>query len=264
MTPPLRPCWLPVPAVPAVRRSGRSRQSRRPRRSGRSRRSAAVRARGPGEGFDRGVLILWNTPAQSGAAPGPGAAGAGPAFRAMAAAHGWRVIECSPEPGPGVHPGIVLGRRGALIRTGSPPVDFVPDLVPAEVFDRFCRGFSAARRTPATPPPAIPQHCSLADVLPLAAQDISRRWSRSGAEAGLGAPVGAGSRGDRADRSEGRRSALPGRGDHGFREVGVLADSCRRPRGQPSAGPGQPALHRFQGRLRPWARSPGSRTASAC
>jgi len=150
---------------------------------------------GPGEGFDRGVLILWNTPAQSGAAPGPGAAGAGPAFRAMAAAHGWRVIECSPEPGPGVHPGIVLGRRGALIRTGSPPVDFVPDLVPAEVFDRFCRGFSAARRTPATPPPAIPHHCSLSDVLPLAAQDISRRWSRSGAEAGLGTPVGAAVRG---------------------------------------------------------------------
>ena len=176
---------------------GRSRQSRRSRRSRPSSGGPGGPGGppGPGEGFDRGVLILWNTPAQSGAAPGPGAAGAGPPFRAMAAAHGWRVIECSPEPGSGVHPGIVLGRRGALIRPGSPPVDFVPDLVPAEVFDRFCRGFSAARRTPATPPPAIPHHCSLSDVLPLAAQDISRRWSRSGAEAGLGTPVGAAVRG---------------------------------------------------------------------
>jgi S-DNA-T family DNA segregation ATPase FtsK/SpoIIIE len=150
---------------------------------------------GPGEGFNRGVLILWDTPAQAGAAPGPDAPGAGPAFRALAAAHGWRVIECSPEQGPGEHPGIVLGRRSSLVRTGSPPLDFVPDLVPAEVFDRFCRGFNAGRRTPATSPPAIPQHCSLADVLSLAAPDISRRWLLSGAEAGLGVPVGAGSRG---------------------------------------------------------------------
>ena len=167
MTPPPRPCWLPVPA-----RSGE-----------------------PGEGFDRGVLILWGTPGRQGPPPGRTAAGAGPAFRSLATAHGWRVIECSPEQGPAEHPGIVLGRRSTLITAGAPPMDFVPDLVPAVVFDRFCRGFNAARPTPAAPPPAIPRHCSLADVLPLAAPDISRRWSRTGAEAGLGAAVGAGSRG---------------------------------------------------------------------
>src|SRR4029078_13208989 len=86
-------------------------------------------------------------------------------------------------------------QSAARSRAGSPPVDFVPDLVPAEVFDRFCRGFSAARRTPPAPPPAIPRHCSLADVLPLDAAAISRRWSRSGAEAGLGTPVGVAARG---------------------------------------------------------------------
>ncbi|SDL89247.1 DNA segregation ATPase FtsK/SpoIIIE, S-DNA-T family [Arthrobacter sp. ov407] len=149
----------------------------------------------PGEGFDRGVLILWDTPGQSGAAPGPDTTGAGPTFRTLAAAHGWRVIECSPEQGPAEHPGIVLGRRGALVIAGAPPLDFVPDLVPAVVFDRFCRGFNATLHTPMAPPPAIPQHCSLADVLPLAAPDISRRWSRTGAEAGLGTAVGTGSLG---------------------------------------------------------------------
>ncbi|SDK77500.1 FtsK/SpoIIIE domain-containing protein [Arthrobacter sp. ok362] len=151
-------------------------------------------AAGPGDGFDRGVLIFWSTPGQSGAAPGPDIAGAGPAFRTLATAHGWRVIECSPEQGPAEHPGIVLGRRSTLIAGGAPPMDFVPDLVPAVVFDRFCRGFNATHAA-VTLPPAIPQHCSLADVLPLAAPDISRRWSRAGAEAGLGAPVGAGSLG---------------------------------------------------------------------
>ncbi len=150
---------------------------------------------GAGEGLDRGVLILWDTPGQSGAAPGPDTAGGGPAFRTLATAHGWRVIECSPEQGPADHPGIVLGRRGTLVTAGAPPMDFVPDLVPAAVFDRFCRGFSATLHTPMAPPPAIPQHCSLADVLPLTAPDISRRWSRTGPEAGLGTAVGTGSMG---------------------------------------------------------------------
>lgn len=150
---------------------------------------------GPGEGFDRGVLILWDTPGQSGASPGPDNADAGPAFRTLAAAHGWSVIECSPEQGPAEHPGIVLGRRSTLITAGAPPQDFVPDLVPAVVFDRFCRGINATRRTPKAPPPSIPRHCSLADVLPLAAPDISRRWSRTGAESGLGTAVGTGSQG---------------------------------------------------------------------
>ena len=149
----------------------------------------------PGEGFDRGVLILWDTPGHSVAAPGPDTAGAGAAFRTLATAHGWRVIECSPEQGPVEHPGIVLGRLGTLVTAGAPPKDFVPDLVPAGVFDRFCRGFNATLHTPKAPPPAIPQHCSLADVLPLAAPDISRRWSRTGAEAGLGTAVGTGSLG---------------------------------------------------------------------
>jgi S-DNA-T family DNA segregation ATPase FtsK/SpoIIIE len=150
---------------------------------------------GPREGFDCGVLILWSTPGQTGAVPGPDTASAGPAFRSLATAHGWRVIECTPEQGPAEYPRIVLGRRSTLIAAGAPPMDFVPDLVPAVVFDRFCRGFNAGRPIAATPPPAIPEHCSLADVLPLAAPGISRRWSRTGAEAGLGAPVGAGSLG---------------------------------------------------------------------
>ena len=162
--------------------------------------TTALLTAGPGAGFDRGILILWDTPEQPGAASsptsgGPEAAGAGPAFRSLAKAQGWRVIEWSPRQCPEEHTGIVLARRSSLVTAGKPPLDFVPDLVPPEVFDRFCRGFNAAARTPAAPLPDIPHHCSLADLLPLTAPEISRRWFRTRPTAGLGVPVGAGSSG---------------------------------------------------------------------
>ncbi|MGO4803631.1 FtsK/SpoIIIE domain-containing protein [Arthrobacter sp. 2MCAF15] len=147
---------------------------------------------GTGGGFDRGVLILWDSPGPPGTAASTRTAGEGPAFRSLATAHGWRVIECSAEQRPGRHPGIVLGRRSVLVTAGASPRVFIPDLVPAVVFDRFCRGFGATKRTTATPPPAVLDRRNLADVLPLGAREVSRRWSRSGPDAGLGAPVGAG------------------------------------------------------------------------
>ena len=112
-------------------------------------------------------------------------------------------------------------------------------------------GVQRQRATPAVPRPAIPRRCSLADVLPLGAPDISRRWSRSGPGRRTGCDGWGGQFGFRVSRSAGGRSTLPGRRDHGFRQIGVPADSCRRPRGQPSSGPRQPAFHRFQGRLGP-------------
>ena len=187
--------------------------------------TTALLTAGPGAGFDRGVLVLWDTPEQPEAsssleaggpdAGGPDEAGEGPAFRSLAMAKGWRVIECSPRRYPEEHTGIVLGQRSSLVTARNPPLDFIPDLVPPEVFDRFCRGFNAAARTPAAPLPAIPHYCSLADLLPLTAPEISRRWSRtgpmagpttgpasgpttgpaSGSASGLGVPVGAGSSG---------------------------------------------------------------------
>ena len=160
-----------------------------------------------------------------------------------------------PEPRPSrteARPGIVLGRRAALLRTGAPPLEFVPDLVPPAVFDRFCRGFNGSGRTPAVPRPAILRRCSLADVLPLGAPGTSPGAGPGpGPAAGLGYGGWGGQFGSSVSRSAGGRSALPGRRDHGFRVIGVPADSCRRPRGQPSSRPRQPAFHRFQGRLGP-------------
>jgi S-DNA-T family DNA segregation ATPase FtsK/SpoIIIE len=169
--------------------------------------TAALLAAGPGEGFDHGVLILWDRPGHAPAASTTEAAGAGHVLRNLAVANGWRVMECSPKPCPEEHAGIVLGRRSSLLTAGAPPVDFVADLVPPDVFDRFCRRFTAAAHHTKVLPPAVPHHCGLADVLPLAEPDISRRWSRTGLTGtgftgtgftgtrlteGLAVPVGAG------------------------------------------------------------------------
>ncbi|AXJ11981.1 hypothetical protein CFN17_18955 [Arthrobacter sp. PM3] len=156
--------------------------------------TTALLAAGPAGGYGRGVLILRDTPDRAGAAAGADG-GAGATIRSVATAHGWRVIDCSPGQFPGKSPGIVLGRRSTLTTSAGPPIEFVPDLVPPEVFDRFCRGFKAAGRTRPVALPPVPQGCTLAEVLPLAAADIASRWSRASAAAALTVPVGAGSAG---------------------------------------------------------------------
>jgi S-DNA-T family DNA segregation ATPase FtsK/SpoIIIE len=160
--------------------------------SGNGAATAARLTAGPGPGYDYGLLIILHgtDPPPAGPAPGPDAGTAG--LPALAAGHGWRVIDCSPEAGPAVGPIIVLGERTALLSAGSEEIGFVPDLVPLPAFDRYCRRFGAAGRAGKAPPAAIPGACTLAEVLPLTAAEISRRWSRSRRSPGLAVPVGTG------------------------------------------------------------------------
>jgi S-DNA-T family DNA segregation ATPase FtsK/SpoIIIE len=150
---------------------------------------------GPGEGFDRGLLIILDG---AGATPAAGTATAREsALRASATNHGWQVIDCAAGTySAGTHPvpnaSIVLDGRTARLCTGRGETTFVPDLVPALAFDRYCRRLGSAARDVTAPPPAIPGVCALGEVLPLSAAGISRRWANARRTPGLPVPVGTG------------------------------------------------------------------------
>ncbi|WP_427006797.1 FtsK/SpoIIIE domain-containing protein [Pseudarthrobacter sp. H2] len=155
---------------------------------------AACLNAGPGEGYDRGLLIILDG---AGAMPATGSAAARASLRASAASHGWQVIDCSAGARPaGTHPvpdaSIVLDGRTARLSTGRDESSFVPDLVPPLVFDRCCRRLGSAGRAVDAPPPAIPGACALGEVLPLSAAGISRRWANARRTPGLPVPVGTG------------------------------------------------------------------------
>jgi S-DNA-T family DNA segregation ATPase FtsK/SpoIIIE len=160
--------------------------------SGNEAATAARLTAGRGPGYDYGLLIILDSTDTARGRPAPEPAAGTARLPAVATGHGWRVIDCSPEAAPAVGPSIVLGERTAFLSAGSDEIAFVPDLVPLPVFDRYCRRFGAAGGAGKAPPAAIPGVCTLAEVLPLTAADISRRWSRVRAAPGLPVPVGTG------------------------------------------------------------------------
>ncbi|MCU1547518.1 MAG: hypothetical protein JWO29_469 [Arthrobacter sp.] len=160
--------------------------------SGNGAATAARLIAGPGAGYDYGLLIILDSTDALLGTPAPGAATGSALLPALATGHGWRVLDCSPEAGPAAYPGLVLGGRTALLTDGSEETDFVPDLVPLPIFDRYCRRLGAAGCASKASPAVIPSVCGLGDVLPLTAADISRRWSRVRPGPGLPVPVGTG------------------------------------------------------------------------
>src|SRR6478735_16189 len=154
---------------------------------------------GPGPGCDRGVLILLpgNVP---GAGPGSRAGGAD-ALVAEAQRLGWQVIVCSPAaaaaaPVPGQ--AIILAGGTGQLTHGSTGTCFVPDLVPERVFDRFCRQLGDVDR-PVAAASAIPESCSLDEVLAVSEAEVAGRWEADrqppGRSPGLPVPVGRGAKG---------------------------------------------------------------------
>ncbi len=109
----------------------------------------------------------------------------------------WRVIRCSVQ---SELPGVVIeispsGTTGYL-ETGGERRHFIPDLVPAEVFDRFCRRVrgTAFGEGPGMSNP-IPEECSLASLLPYGQRRVLRRWAEASKQDGLTAVLGNGHRG---------------------------------------------------------------------
>ncbi|CAN7418672.1 FtsK/SpoIIIE domain-containing protein [Arthrobacter sp. LjRoot78] len=135
---------------------------------------------------ERGVLILTgDSRGQSGSH----------GLAATAISRGWHVVDCTLDSGPeegGPESGAVveLGGATARLRIGGAARDFLPDLVPEGVFDRYCRNMAVRRERRPNSAPVVPQSCSLADVLPGAAADASARWVAGNSKPGLCVPIG--------------------------------------------------------------------------
>ncbi|WP_309073024.1 FtsK/SpoIIIE domain-containing protein [Paenarthrobacter sp.] len=109
----------------------------------------------------------------------------------------WRVIRCS---GQSELSGDVIeispsGTTGYL-ETDGERRHFIPDLVPAEVFDRFCRRVrvAAVDEGPGTSDP-VPEECSLVELLPHGQRRVLRRWAAASSQDGLTAVLGIGHNG---------------------------------------------------------------------
>lgn len=106
----------------------------------------------------------------------------------------WQVLHCHAK---------IAGSRGAItldpsgvaatFESGGERIDFIPDLVPAAVFDRFCR-IVAARLSTQEPsnPGALPDRSSLGALLPCGQRRIISRWRSASGKNGLTAVLGEG------------------------------------------------------------------------
>ncbi|HSN36279.1 MAG TPA: FtsK/SpoIIIE domain-containing protein [Arthrobacter sp.] len=136
---------------------------------------------GFGQDYERGVLIIVRARGTA-------------ALRAKAVSLGWQVLDCSGDPAPATGAAIVLTERSARLSSGSSSLEFIPDLVPAGIYDRSCRrqGTGAHGSVPGAGPP---EARFLGELLPLSAADIASRWAESASRPDLAVPVGIGNSG---------------------------------------------------------------------
>jgi S-DNA-T family DNA segregation ATPase FtsK/SpoIIIE len=143
--------------------------------------TAALLEGGPDRGCNRGLLmVIDNGDAPTGSAK----------LISTAIGHGWQVITCAQTAAKGSGHVVELGGSIARLVSGNSLTDFVPDLVPAGVFDRYCREMASSAGGPPLVGSGVPPTCSLADVIPLSAAETSLRWSRGKLRPGLSIPIG--------------------------------------------------------------------------
>ncbi|MDV8146502.1 FtsK/SpoIIIE domain-containing protein [Arthrobacter sp. B10-11] len=148
----------------------------------------ALLERGIDRTQERGVLIL------TGSVDGPREA---PDLSDIAVGRGWQVLDCTLD-GP-AESGEVIELGGAIARwcNADSAKDFFPDLVPVGVFDRYCRSMALQRECSPQAERVVPQNCSLAEVLPWSAADVSARWLAGDVQPGLSVPIGMAAQGPR-------------------------------------------------------------------
>ncbi len=105
---------------------------------------------------------------------------------------GWQVLRScvSSQPSAVVIEISPSGITGHL-ETGGQRRQFVPDLLSAEVFDRFCRMAPATSFTEG-PGTVIPEACFLAELLPRGERRVLRRWTEAARHNGPTAVLGTG------------------------------------------------------------------------
>lgn len=104
--------------------------------------------------------------------------------------HGWRVVYFSDRSARPADTDIELGGLRAWFRSSGSTRRFVPDLVPLNVFDRYCRqsghALEGAPRSGAT----LPATCPLTDLLDTSEAGTARRWASGRLMPGLAVPIG--------------------------------------------------------------------------
>ena len=156
--------------------------------SSNARKTTDLLERGIDRSRERGVLMLIDD--VDGA---PGISG----MSATAINRGWHVLDCTRDGSAETGTVIELGGNTARLCAGDSTHDFLPDLVPERVFDRYCRDMAPALECGPDTPAVVPLHCSLADVLPVSASDTSVRWLGGRLAPGLAVPIGMSAQGPR-------------------------------------------------------------------
>ncbi len=153
--------------------------------SSNARQTSDLLERGIDRSRERGVLILID-----------GVDGA-PGMSGTAINRGWHVLDCTREGSAEAGTVIELGGNVARLCAADSTHDFVPDLVPERVFDRYCRDMAPALECSPATRSVVPLNCSLADVLPASAADTSVRWLGARGTPGLAVPIGMSAQGPR-------------------------------------------------------------------
>ncbi|MDP9985085.1 S-DNA-T family DNA segregation ATPase FtsK/SpoIIIE [Arthrobacter oryzae] len=137
-------------------------------------------------GCERGVLLIRGEPSTAEAEKG---------VREAALRCGWQVLHFLPDEGEWPPPDVLLAERRSVALLDLRETVFVPDLVPEDVFTRFCRRRAGQLPEGKGPGSGVPAVCSLGQVLPLTPEATADRWGVSAEDDGLAAPLGLSSAG---------------------------------------------------------------------
>lgn len=116
---------------------------------------------------------------------------------AAAVRRGWQVLDCTRDGSAAASRVIELGGNVARLTEAGSTKDFLPDLVPERVFDRYCRDSAPASGCSPGSNQGVPLNCALADLLPESAADTAARWSGGRGVPGLAVPIGMAAQGPR-------------------------------------------------------------------
>jgi S-DNA-T family DNA segregation ATPase FtsK/SpoIIIE len=109
---------------------------------------------------------------------------------ALAVRLGWQVLQFLAAGGSEGPCEVQFSERASVMLRTDGDIAFVPDLAPEEVFTDFCRKLAGQPDPEDKRHTAVPNSCSLQDVLPFSPASIAARWDASAHTDGLPVPLG--------------------------------------------------------------------------